>query len=121
MMGKMYAQTEIRYGKVGDDGVPENVVYEEGEEVSQSDFDEDTWEQLRESKSVAETPPKYDEVSTDAEIRSRDDRIQELEAALSKATGGKSDDSGAVKPAGGQQAAADKPAGGQQAAADKPK
>jgi len=79
MAGKKYAQTEIRVGKEGG----EVDVIAEGDAVT--GFDAEQMEHWEEIGVVADVPPKYDEVSTDAEIRARDERIDELEKALAEA------------------------------------
>jgi len=97
----LYAQTEIRFGQ--DDGSVK--VIAEGEKVS--GLPDEVLEQMKESGSVAETKPFYGAEQLEREHAETLDRVAELEAALAEARGKEGANEGTVKPAGGQQAAAD--------------
>jgi septal ring factor EnvC (AmiA/AmiB activator) len=74
----LYAQTKIKYGK----GQGQSVIFEEGAKVSNSDFDRETLEALKESGALADTPPVRDAETAANDIKEAHNRIAELEAQL---------------------------------------
>jgi hypothetical protein len=81
----LYALTRIKHGSVNRDGVVEEVVYDENEQIDEGDFSEDELKALQEIGSVGAL--RISPEDADAERQKLLERIAELESQLSEGQG----------------------------------